>query len=369
MEGEKDRLNSLFELLPEGWEKKAKELGALKRGRKIRTPKDLLWLILLYQTEGKSLAGTAAMAEMAGVAEMSKEAVSKRMKRSKDWLKWLCQNICRRVGLAERKPRWLAGREVKIVDGSEEVKCGVRRKCYMLHYCIELFTLDTCELHVTDNKTGEKLSNFNGFKKGDIVMGDRGYGNLPGIAFLNKLGVDFVLRIQGWKHAFFNEKNEKIDLLARLSVLKEGEMTNITANCTIEGQYKPVRICAMRKSAQSEQDGIKRLTKTNQRKHGGVPVSGTQQENNKYVILATSLEEGITAAQIMELYRMRRQIEMAFKRLKSLFKYNDLPMEDSESAFAWFYGKLLLAALCETLVNTGRFSPCGASGKRNQSAS
>jgi hypothetical protein len=300
---------------------------------------------------------------------MGKEAVSKRMKKSKEWLKRLCQNIYRRAGLIAGKPQRLKGREVKIVGGSEEVKCGVRRKCYMLHYCIELFTLDACELHVTDNKTGEKLSNFNGFKKGDIVMGDRGYGNLPGIAFLNKPGVDFVLRIKGWKHAFFNEKNEKIDLLARLSGLKEGEIANIAANCKIEGRHEPVRICAMRKNAESEQDGIKRLAKTNRRKNGGVPVSGTQKENNKYVILATSLEEGITAAQIMELYRTRWQIEMAFKRLKPLFEYNDLPMEDSESAFARFYGKLLLAALCETLVNTGRFSPGGANGKRNQSAS
>ena len=59
----------------------------------------------------------------------------------------------------------------------------------------------------------------------------------------------------------------------------------------------------------------------------------------------------------MELYRARWQIEIAFKRLKSLFSYNDVPMDDKESAFSWFYGKLLLAALCETLVNTGRFSP------------
>ena len=64
--------------------------------------------------------------------------------------------------------------------------------------------------------------------------------------------------------------------------------------------------------------------------------------------------------QVLELYRLRWQIEMAFKRLKSLFHYNDLPAKQSESARAWFYGKLLLAALCETLVNTGRFSPSEA---------
>jgi len=76
----------------------------------------------------------------------------------------------------------------------------------------------------------------------------------------------------------------------------------------------------------------------------------------------------VTASCIMELYRVRWQIEIAFKRLKSLFQYNDLPMHSGESAFAWFYGKLLLAALCETLVNTGRFSPSGGNGIRKQTS-
>jgi IS4 transposase len=54
---------------------------------------------------------------------------------------------------------------------------------------------------------------------------------------------------------------------------------------------------------------------------------------------------------------MRWQIELVFKRLKTLFHYNEIPSKLDESAKAWFYGKLLLAALCETAVNKGRFSP------------
>ena len=77
-------------------------------------------------------------------------------------------------------------------------------------------------------------------------------------------------------------------------------------------------------------------------------------------MIATSLGKEASAAQVLELYRARWQIEIAFKRLKSLFHYNDLPAKHSQSARAWFYGKLLLAALCETLVNTGRFSPSEA---------
>jgi IS4 transposase len=59
----------------------------------------------------------------------------------------------------------------------------------------------------------------------------------------------------------------------------------------------------------------------------------------------------------MELYRMRWQIELLFKRFKSLFNYDEMPSKKENTVKAWFYGKLLLAAICEALVNQGRFSP------------
>jgi hypothetical protein len=353
------RFEKLLRMLPEGWEEKAGELGALRRARGIRTPEELLRLILLYLTEGKSFRGTSALMRLTGEAELSDVAVLKRMRNSAAWLQWLCENIYRRAGLTVAKPRWLKNKSVKIVDGSEDVKRGVRRQCYMLHYSLDLFTLAAGELLVTDRKTGEKLSNFKSFGKGDIVMGDRIYGNIPGIAYLRQLKAGYVLRINRRGFHLVNGKNQMIDLKQRLSRLKEGKTADIWARCEINERYEPIRICALRKDAQSEKAGLKRIRKTNQRKQGGKAVTEEQRENNKYIMVATSLGKEASAAQVLELYRLRWQIEIAFKRLKSLFHYNDLPAKNSESVRAWFYGKLLLAALCETLVNTGRFSPSG----------
>ncbi|GHU12907.1 hypothetical protein FACS1894161_2110 [Spirochaetia bacterium] len=38
--------------------------------------------------------------------------------------------------------------------------------------------------------------------------------------------------------------------------------------------------------------------------------------------------------------------------------YIGLDVHKDSVCMAWFYGKLLLAAVTETLVNNGRFSPC-----------
>ena len=346
--------------MPEGWEAKAKELGALQRAREIQTPEELLRLILLYLTEGKSFAGTSAITQLSGEANLTKMAVYKRFCNSGAWLQWLCEHIYRRAGLTAAKPQWLQGKNVLAVDGTEDVKCGVRRQCYMLHYSLDLFTLEAREFLLTDRKTGEKLSNFKRFGKDDIVMGDRAYGTVAGVSWLRQRQAGFVLRIQTKAFPVFDGKGQKLDVLQRLSALREGETADITAYYANNGRYEPVRICALRKDWDSERKGIKRLTKENQRKRGGRPVSDLQQGNNKYIILVTSLGLEVTAAQVLELYRLRWQIELAFKRLKSLFQYNDLPAKRSNSVRTWFYGKLLLAALCEALANTGRFPPCGA---------
>jgi hypothetical protein len=56
--------DDLAAILPELWREKAKELGALQRAWEIKTPDDLLKLIFLYLTEGKSFGNTEALVSM-----------------------------------------------------------------------------------------------------------------------------------------------------------------------------------------------------------------------------------------------------------------------------------------------------------------
>jgi IS4 transposase len=84
-------------------------------------------------------------------------------------------------------------------------------------------------------------------------------------------------------------------------------------------------------------------------------------ELSEYVLVLTNLEaEAWSAANILELYRCGWQIELAFKRLKSLLKLGHLPKKDPDSARAWMQLKLLLALITEKLCEAARFfSPWG----------
>ena len=66
------------------------------------------------------------------------------------------------------------------------------------------------------------------------------------------------------------------------------------------------------------------------------------------------------ATEVMEWYRGRWQIELNFKRWKTLASMGQLPKHDEESSRAWLYGKLLLALLAQKIIRSGRaISPWG----------
>ncbi len=81
----------------------------------------------------------------------------------------------------------------------------------------------------------------------------------------------------------------------------------------------------------------------------------------KYVIVFTTRSTGSTA-DVLRSYRTRRQIELVFKRLKSLAQLGHVPKHDARGSGAWLYGKLLVTLLAQQLIRIGRdISPSGYS--------
>src|SRR5215213_5287865 len=67
-------------------------------------------------------------------------------------------------------------------------------------------------------------------------------------------------------------------------------------------------------------------------------------------ILATSLpKNGYSARAVLAVYRLRWQIELAFKRLKSLLHIDRLPTWTERGSRSWLYAHLILALLGDDL--------------------
>ena len=86
-------------------------------------------------------------------------------------------------------------------------------------------------------------------------------------------------------------------------------------------------------------------------------------EAAEFMMVLTSLSaESFTAGQILALYRLRWQIELAFKRLKSLMHLDRLPAKDPDLARAWIYSHVLLAILIDEMTQDILDSPPCADG-------
>jgi DDE family transposase len=117
------------------------------------------------------------------------------------------------------------------------------------------------------------------------------------------------------------------------------------------------RVCAVRKSEHAIEQAHRRLHRKASKKQ--MSTKPDTLEVAKYVVVFTT-RHNASAVEILECYRSRWQIELVFKRLKSLVHLGHLPKHDDRSSRAWLHGKLLVALLTQKLIGIGRdISPCG----------
>ena len=84
-------------------------------------------------------------------------------------------------------------------------------------------------------------------------------------------------------------------------------------------------------------------------------------EYAKYVIVFTTYsEDSFSDIDVLEWYRIRWQVELVFKRFKSIAQLGHLPKHSDDSSKAWLYGKLFVALLTNNLIDyASSISPWG----------
>src|SRR6185312_10376797 len=85
------------------------------------------------------------------------------------------------------------------------------------------------------------------------------------------------------------------------------------------------------------------------REHGS-KISDLDREAAAYVVLFTTVPTSrLNADLCLELYRLRWQVELLFKRWKSLCGLDRLPNHLDDTITAWLYAKVLLALLMQRM--------------------
>jgi hypothetical protein len=350
----------VLRLLPEGWQAKAKELGALRRCRKVESAEVLLRVLLIHLAEGCSLRETALRAARGGLAQLSDVAIMDRLRLSGSWFRWMNLGLVQRW--IEREPRRIYGtkRRINLVDATRIQEPGPTGSSWVLHYCIELVSLACRQWVLTDwQGNGESFWRFKPQAE-ELYIADRAYGTRPGIAVFRQGGAEVLVRFAPDNLPLLQPSSQKrLNLLAHFRRLKATQLGDWPVEFEYEGQRFPGRVCAIKRSRQAAEEALRKFLLTTKRK-GQQPKASTL-EALRYVFVFTSLSQAeLSASQALELYRGRWQIELVFKRLKSILQLGHLRKIDPHSARSWIEGKLFVALLLEALLRQAEsFFPWG----------
>jgi|LakMenEpi05May12_1017382.scaffolds.fasta_scaffold04589_1 hypothetical protein len=354
----------LLRMFPSNWRELAKDTNAVTR--KLRNFKDeeaIMRLFFLHFAGGYSLRETVTRATISGIADVSDVALLKRLRCSEGWLQALCISLLRERGTLLEKAVDPSPICLRLVDGTIVKEPGKTGSQWRIHYSLRLLDLQCDYFKLTEatgQNNGESFKQFP-VKKGDCIVGDRGYSTLQGIEYLKQNEAYSLVRINSSTVKFYDNDENSFNLLAAVSDLKQAyEVREWGVKLKNDhGDFLGGRLCVVRKSQLSEEIAIKKIIKEASKRQRIVKPATL--EYAKYVIIFTTLPtDQFNLTTILEWYRLRWQIELAFKRLKSLLSLGHLPKYDEQSSRAWLYGKLLVGLMVEKLMSyAGSISPCG----------
>jgi len=347
--------------LPSGWEQQAVLSGASERLRGFSTTSNLLRTLLLHVGKGYSLRETVVRAKASGLAEVSDVALMKRLQKAEGWLRGLCVSLLVESGW--EMPAEMHGYSVRALDGTLVKEPGRGGSLWRIHYSVRIPSLVCDHFELTSIKgagTGETLGRF-AASPGDLVLADRGFCKPSGVEALSRQGAAVIVRLNTSTLPLMAADGSRFGLAEQIRTLqqtgKEGEWPVWVAG----GSRERIggRLCAIRKSEEAAARARRHIRRKAQQ-GGPEPKPETLQYADYVMVFTTVPASSFSTAEVLEWYRVRWQIELVFKRLKTLAELGALPKHNDQSARAWLYGKLLIVLLGQKLERLGRdISPWG----------
>jgi len=310
---EGDEWGALAARLPTGWEAAAQTTGALTRRRVFRDAPPLFRACCCVVVGQCSLVEATGWLALSGGPRVSAVALHKRLKRSAPWFAWILAQFGARAQTP--LPGW--DRRVLVADATVITRPGRQGTDYRIHALLNLGDLRWAGCAVTDARGGEHLRRWI-LQPGDLVLADRGYATASNVAAAMAQGADVLLRWKRSHSGLRTPTGAPLDLAVRVAraPARTRLLEEPSALRQADGTLRPGRLVALRGATD-------------------------------WVFLGTTLPPTVSAARIAALYRSRWQVELVFKRFKSLGEVDDLPNTTPATAHAW----LALACTIQVLLD------------------
>src|SRR5215210_1502615 len=336
----------------------ARASGALVRRRAIRSAEMLLRLALAYGPGGLSLRAAAAWAGASGLADLSDTAVMKRLRQAAPWLGEVAGALLRRAAAVPPTPGPLPGRRLRVADGSMITGPGGAPK-WRLHATYDPVAARLTGLELTDERGAESFDRTD-WQTGDVALGDRCYARPPALRRMLAAGADFIVRT-GWTRLRLLDADGAPVAWERIfGDLAVGEVAERAVSVDHSGKggksrgeaVFPARLIVLRLAPEAAARAAKAQHRRQNRCRSHRPLQPLTVQATGYLMLVTSLPAAVPASEVLEAYRLRWQVELAFKRLNSLLGLDRLPAKSAALARSWLLAHLILALLIEDTART-----------------
>jgi hypothetical protein len=250
------------------------------------------------------------------VADISAVAWQKRLIQSRPWLAWLLGELLA-VPAPAPSLRFIphAAGNILLVDATRWAQMGGSGDDWRFHLAYNFTVGRLAEVIVTDTHGGEHLGYYR-IQPNDLIVADGGYGYRASVATVRKQQAHLITRIRPQTFPFELRDGRTLDIVAQLRF--SGPSVREWAGwCTAaDGERYAVRLIAAKLPAHEVRKAQARARRNAQK--DGRTIQPETLLVAGWVLLITTLPAPRWSAEaVLRVYRVRWQVELVFKRLKS----------------------------------------------------
>jgi hypothetical protein len=333
--------------LPAHCVEQAYALQAFERARQIRSPTDLLRGLFAYVLTSCSWRTVSCWATIIGLAEMSDRAWAKRLNQALPWLQWMLDQLLASPDVASLLPEIPCDVRILLIDASTLKQPGGTGDDWRLHLAYDLLRGAMAEVRVTDKHGAESLAPFH-LRKNDVVVSDRGYGYRKNIAAAETAQAKSLFRFSPSTLPLQQEDGTPLQVITWLK--EQGEGTHECQAICQDAKHR-YRVRVLAQSLPPEQAEKARAKRKEEARRHGRKIQEETLYLAGWLLLVTTLDASVwDSVMTIRLYRARWQIELIFKRMKSILKLGQLRSIQPQTVHAHLTTLLVAWALQENVA-------------------
>jgi hypothetical protein len=328
--------------LPQNLDQLATETGAIKRRRRVTGGEQLLWLALMFAGLPLSFRTLSAKIQRDYGCQLNDTSIRYRVKNAATFLMEVLNHVL--FGAARELQTMGIRRRVCLQDASTVSAPGSKGTDWRLHTEYVLGQ-GLAQVELTDSSVGESLRHSE-YKPGDIVVADQGLGTAANIHHVHNVGAYCLVRVYLKNLRLTDPHGKRLEVSELLDEADRG-ITSRAACVPLKG-HPSVQGRLLISVLPPETAARKRQKLKARASRNGYRTSELALRLAGYfVVFTTAPQEDLSDAQAMELYRLRWQIELFFKRCKSIAGLDQLAAKTPDVARAYILAKLIIMALID----------------------